>query len=207
MRVSMKRLRTGNLLVELTGRRLSIRQDAYMVLSLEEVRDITSERLALSTGERVLHLRVLGRGRARSFFLSHDLLQTNVREVPSHLPNLAAVLEWLLPSFFLARQGDVGLYLRNRLPAGASEIAVGAYAVALTHVLGRRHRFAPLVHCRFFGHRRRAFVRVHQAVRLLHPEHAPLRIDSGLYEIRAARGRALPGATRVRESSSELLAL
>jgi hypothetical protein len=131
-------------------------------------------------------------------------MQSNVRAVPGRLPTLDEVLLWLLPKGHLARQGDVGIYRRHKLPLFVREVTANDYPQRFAHILGRRHRFSPAMACRYFKLNTRCYVLVESAVNLMHPEHAPVRLSRALYQIRSARGRVI-NALQLRSGTQELI--
>ena len=144
-------------------------------------------------------------GRTHAFFIDADPVQTNVRAVDPGLEVLEEVLDWLLPQGYVHRQGDVGIYPRSYLPAGARKIDAADYADECVDILSYRHLLEPAVSCNFYcAPGKLCYVLVRDAVRLVHPEHPAIELEPGLYELLGARGVALPQYVGLREGETPL---
>jgi hypothetical protein len=130
----------------------------------------------------------------RALFIDDDQHQTSVREVDPSLVDVNAVIEWLLPAGYMCRQGDIGIYRRDRLPPNVREVRVPADTERLKRIVGR-HVLDRQDACKVFISGTRPFVLVQELVRLIHPEHSAIELDKGLYELVASRGRVLPPGT------------
>jgi hypothetical protein len=188
----------GSLEIRLERGTLSVHRQGLLLLELPDVQVTRCTSRRLEDNARCGLLRVRrSRGEPKGYFIDHDAAQSNIREVDASLANLTAVLAWLLPPGYVKRQGDIGIYAIASLPRAAAEVPRLEYRQAFSDLLGARHNFAPAAACHFFrAPPRRYFVRVIAPARLVHPEHAALTLQPGLYEFIGARGQPL-GTVRI----------
>lgn len=174
---------------------------------LAEFRDVSSIQQEYARMEEsqqdVLLLRLHDRhGNVHSLFIDNDPVQTNVRLISSEVSRLADVYGWLLPSGYVHRQGDVGLYLRDKLPRNARKVSAKDYPQRFIGILSKRHDFIPTDSLQFYATRNTYYVRVVEPVRLIHPEHDALPLVPGLYRLIGAKGIPLPKLIGLRRSES-----
>jgi hypothetical protein len=144
-------------------------------------------------------------GGVRTLFIDSDPVQTNVREVAGHLERLDQVFAWLLPLDYVHRQGDVGLYSRETLPADVERVPSDLYPDRFIEVLSRRHGFDPENACEFYAVDDRFYVRVVGVASMIHPEHEAIPLSPGLYELVGARGTPLPEFVGLRPGETRSL--
>jgi hypothetical protein len=153
------------------------------------------------TDQALLHLKfLLENGQVRAFFLDYDNIQTNIREVSPDPKNLQDLLNWLLPREYLVRQGDIAFYERYALPVIARIVDIIEFQRVLYPLIGARHRFEADHKCDFLVANDRFFIVVHEVLRLVHPEHKPVVLKAGYYELLIARGSVLPEEVFVRQA-------
>jgi len=174
---------------------------------LAEFRDVASIQQEYARIEEsqqdVLLLRLHDRhGNVHALFVDNDPVQTNVRLISSEVSRLADVYSWLLPSGYAHRQGDVGLYLRDKLPRNARKVSAKHYPQRFIGILSKRHSFAPIDSLRFYATRNTYYVRVVEPARLIHPEHEAQPLEPGLYRLIGAKGIPLPKFIGLRHAES-----
>ena len=151
-------------------------------------------------------LRINGQ-QERLFFIDEVDGSTNVREVLAALSHLDAVLSWLLPTGHMYRQGDIGIYRRERLPRAAEPVPASSQPQEFAPVLGLRHVFKADANCSYFRLGDACFVQVHSPTPLIHPEHETVLLIEGVYELIKAHGESLCTPLTAHERKLELLPL
>jgi hypothetical protein len=187
-----------------SGRDLRISRGAMCLVELAGITRLATERRRTSSSQLMLLECALGDGTRRRLFIEGDERQASAREVAADLDDLDAVLGWLLPPGYAYRQGDVGFYRREALPLGLRPVESSDDRRECEQVLGRRHLLDPPDACRLWVDGA-AYVDVLRETRLVHPEHEPVTIEPGTYEIVAARGVPLPIEPEVRTAKEFLV--
>jgi hypothetical protein len=182
------------------GNNLHISRDGDIAVVIKGVVRISKEyRYLTDSQEDLLFLKVFCRDdRKRAFFIDHDKAQTTVREVNPDINDLDCVLRWLLPPGYTYRQGDIGIYRRTEIPDHVKPVAEADYVKYFMEVLGRRHVLEPAANCMFYVDEENCCIRVNAPTYLVHPEHKPIQIEEGIYELRRARGEILPKSAEIR---------
>jgi hypothetical protein len=170
---------------------VTIRRGPEEMARFQDVSGFAIEKI-VSSSQDMLLLRFESRHIAWLFFADSDGVRTNLREVDPSLASLADVICWLLPPGYKVRQGDVGIYTTELPRAHMTEISSAAYVNVFAPVLKRRHMVAQPDNCRFFRLFDRFFLRIIRDTLLVHPEHSPVYLSSGDYEIQGARGTSYP---------------
>jgi len=182
------------------------RQDDYVTEIADVIRIEEEVRRLEESEQNILLLRFHDRhGRVRTLFIDNDPVQTNVREIASELDRLDNVFAWLLPLDYVYRQGDVGLYRRTEIPVQADKISTSSYADRFIEVLSKRHSLDPVGSCEFYSHNDKFYVHVIAPVRLNHPEHESISLETGIYELIGARGTPLPEFVGLRTNEKPAL--
>lgn len=182
------------------GNNLHISRDGDIAVVIKGVAHLSKEyRCLTDSQEDILFLKVIcGDDRKRAFFIDHDKAQTTVREVNPDLDDLDCVLRWLLPPGYTYRQGDIGIYRRTEIPDHVKPVAEADYVKHFMGILGRRHVLDTAANCQFYVGEGSFFIRVNAPTYLVHPEHKPIQIEEGIYELRGARGEILPKSAEIR---------
>ena len=131
-------------------------------------------------------------GAKRGFFFDADHIQSNVREVDPSLKNLSQVLNWLLPSDYYCRQGDIGFYEINKIPYKATILMPGEYHDYFVKPFHKRHLVRPEKNCDFFIIDDKYYIHVKKDASVVHPEHYPAKLKPGYFEVLCAQGEPLP---------------
>jgi hypothetical protein len=183
------------------------RRNGELVIDVSNVVRLSEEwRESPQTEQTILFLRLFrADGSVCSLFLDNDNVQSNAREVSPDLERLDDVFPWLLDQDFVHRQGDVGVYACAQVPLLATLVSEEHVLDMFEPVLSRRHTFDPLSSCELFVGNNSYYVRVNKPVRLIHPEHRSIPLAIGLYEIRGARGTALPNYIGLRDNERAAL--
>ncbi|MGZ5443432.1 MAG: CBS domain-containing protein [Thermoanaerobaculia bacterium] len=190
-----------------SGRTAMFRRGDEYVADVHDVVDISVERREVRESDQVVMLLRLhcADGSVRALFLDSDPVQSNVREVASHLDRLDDVFSWLLEPGYAHRQGDVGIYAAPDIPSASRRVPAAEVPEVFAPILSKRHSLTPVEACEFFAGQDTWFVHVRDAARLVHPEHQAIAISPGLYEIRGARGIPLPSFVGLRGEEREAL--
>ena len=197
----------GHLLFAWEDATLRVTRHRDIILEIAAVTGITMESEHDDDGGERGLLRVESPGAWRAFFVDRNQIQSNVREVDASLTTLTSVLEWLLPPGFVHRQGDIGVYACALPRDGEAGDPAASHPGVLAPLLGSRHLFDRPRHCAFIQTGGRYFVAVREPVRLIHPEHSPVEIAAGTYELVRARGRTLPGVATIAAAQTSTLPL
>jgi hypothetical protein len=168
------------------------------ILVLKEVTDLTIDDARETGEEHLLLLRSSTSRYDRVFFLDHDKIQTNIREVVPTLRNLEDTIRWLLPTDYVDRQGDIGVY-SCAIPSRARFCPWEDYEKTFAPVLNERHVIDRPEDCLFATHGKRRFVSVLRPLLMVHPEHPPITIPHGEFELVKARGMSFPILQYVRD--------
>lgn len=189
------------------GNTLRMTRRTDFVVEVPGVRRVALEYRWVSASEQdILFLRLfLENGKARAFFLDNDPVQTNVREVSAELERLEDVFRWLLPTEYIHRHGDVGIYRRESVPVTSHLIPVQSYPESFVPILSKRHALEPAISCEFYTGDGRYHLKVIQPARMVHPEHPAISLSPGIYELLAARGAPLPEFVGLRDGESAQL--
>lgn len=180
------------------------RQEEF-VTEISDVIDLYFEqRNDDETDQSMLFLKVFSKdNKTNAFFLDADPVQTNAREVDSSLNNLTEVLNWLLPSDYFCRQGDIGFYKTKSIPEGAIEVSKDEYGDYFEKPFHKRHIISPKENCNFYVMETgRYFIRVNGQAFIIHPEHHPEELPLGLLEVVCAKGEPLPKIIGLKEGEA-----
>jgi hypothetical protein len=190
-------------------RELSISLYGRIVATISCVNIVTTETGRDAAGPQdLLFLRVETMvGACHVFFIDHEHGRTNVRQVSSRLTSLAQTLSWLLPPGHFARQGDVAFYTIDQVPSLAKECSLVRFEERLLPLIGGRHEICDAEACRFYTTDNRFFLSVPVIMRIVHSEHGPLLLSSGIYELKIAKGKSLPRGAYVMRARTFLTGL
>ncbi|MGJ4939536.1 CBS domain-containing protein [Bradyrhizobium sp. HKCCYLS1011] len=184
------------------GRKLAIVRQGELVTEIDGVMRLQEQyRYESGSKQHVLLLTVDSEQSGRRvLFIDADPVQTNVREVDCALSNIDETYAWLLPQDFLHRQGDVGIYARDAVPGHLPLVPSGDYERVFEPAFSGRHVLVPVEGFVFYSDGSSFYVEVLCAkARIMHPEHHPVELRSGFYEIREARGIPLPSFSGLRD--------
>lgn len=177
------------------------------VETIDRVKGMTIERKRDEYRDQdLMLLRISGGDRTRTFFVDHEHRNTNIREVAPELSTLPDALQWLLPAGYLARQGDTAFYATS-VPAEAAEIDLVNFERLLVPLIGGRHQFRERTGSQFYTLDGRFFFRASALQRIVHPEHPPIELQPGNYELVIARGRSLPDLVEIRAANTLLVGI
>jgi hypothetical protein len=197
-----------DLRVTCLGRTATLVLRGRPLIAINEVRQISEERaVAEGANQSLMLLRVLTKDDSRSYFADFEHGRTNVREISPHLLTLSETLAWLLPRGYVERQGDVAFY-EVSIPDHVKEVEAAEFEWRLFPRLAGRHQFTPVSTTKFFvSVGQHFFLHVLKGQPVIHPEHPPVELRSGGYELVVAKGQSLPTFVEVRKARTLLVGL
>src|SRR5690242_17327545 len=113
----------GETKLTLTNKVLTLESSDGLYLEYESVSSVSWEQMISAKGDQEFLLLTahLLDSQKRCWFLDYDgyLNQNSLREISPCIETLAQALVWLLPPNYFQRQGDIGIYIIDRLPKSA----------------------------------------------------------------------------------------
>lgn len=94
------------------------------------------------------------------------------------------------------RQGDVLMIKVDKLPKGAKKVKEGKIIAAYGEKTGHSHTIDSM-NCSEFLSGDTRFVQVNEKTEMIHPEHGPIPLDQGVWEIRRQRENTPQGIRMV----------
>jgi len=179
------------------------------VIRINNVKEVTYlEEYSEKTEQSMMLLKVFyDEDKVTALYLDADPVQTNAREVDSSVNTIKETLEWLLRPGYFCRQGDIGFYVCDSIPADAVEVPREEYEDYYVKPFHKRHYIEPKENCNFYvigtdPSNYKYYMKANKPANIVHPEHPLVELPLGCIEVVCAGGEPLPKIIGLKEGET-----